>query len=336
MKINRKELLHVLNLVQPGLDKSETVEQSNTFVFQDEQVFTFNDEVAVIVDYKTDFEGAVQAEELYKLLSKVPEEEMELVGSENELKVKGKKARAGIRFNSEIELPIEEIGKPKKWHELPENFLEGLQMCVFSTATTGLASVLGCVHVKDDIVESCDDFRLTEFVMSAELNEEDELLIPAGPAKHLIANKVTEYATTDGWLHFRDGDGLRFACRTIDGDFPDLEDLLKVSGTQVTLPDDLKPMLDRAGIFTTEEFGKNERVDIEMKKGALIVSGEGPAGWYKERTKVKFSSDTGIKFAVQPRFLIQVVDLLDTVLIGKSKLLLKGDGFKHVVALLGE
>ena len=46
MKINRMNLLNVLESVHPGLSKRDMVEQSACFVFQGGRVITFNDEIA--------------------------------------------------------------------------------------------------------------------------------------------------------------------------------------------------------------------------------------------------------------------------------------------------
>ena len=77
MIINREELLKQLESVLPGLSTREIIEQSSCFIFKDETVNTYNDEIACSQKSVLKIEGAVQALPFISLLRKLKEEELE-------------------------------------------------------------------------------------------------------------------------------------------------------------------------------------------------------------------------------------------------------------------
>ena len=56
MEVNREGLLEILQRVQPALADVEMLEQSRSFVFTNERVYTYNDEIAISHPCQMDFE----------------------------------------------------------------------------------------------------------------------------------------------------------------------------------------------------------------------------------------------------------------------------------------
>ena len=106
MKINREELLKVLDAVAPGLATKGLIEQTQSFIFKDGFVMTYNDEISIRHSFTGPFEGAVKAVELHQLLNKTKEKELEFEATQNELLIKGKRTWAGIRLEEKISLPL--------------------------------------------------------------------------------------------------------------------------------------------------------------------------------------------------------------------------------------
>ena len=106
MIVNRKELLNVLQKVKPGLATKETIEHTTGFIFYDNRVFTYNDEVAVSHPIDVGFEGAVIAKEFYDMLDKMVDDEIEIGPSEGTLRITGKRAKGGVKFFMEIKMVI--------------------------------------------------------------------------------------------------------------------------------------------------------------------------------------------------------------------------------------
>ena len=167
MKIKRQELINVLSLVNPGLAQKAIIEQSECFIFQGGRVFTFNDEVAVSHPLELDVEGAVNGKKLLDTLKKGADEEVDIFVEGGMLRLHGKKSRVGIKMDEDVKLPFAEVGENAKaaWATLPEDFCAAVRFCLFSTSRDASRPLLTCVHVKDGVAESCDNFRLTRYEM---------------------------------------------------------------------------------------------------------------------------------------------------------------------------
>lgn len=330
MEINRAYLLQVLTAVQPGLAAKELIQQSNTFVFKDDTVVTFNDEIAVHHPLEDiDFEGAVQAEELLKLLKRLSGDTVELTADGGELKVKCGRSRSGIRLEEEIALPLDAIEWPEEFWQLPEAFLPSLGRCLFTVSNDMSKPVLTCVHLEGAIIQSCDNYRLTRCTLDEDFFDEPRLL-PGVAGQKLIGYKPIEFGVTEGWLHFRNEQGVVFSCRAYQDDFPNVSGLLDVEGESVTMPAELEGILDRAEVFSKAEFTQDERVSVLLQPKRLTVKSQGISGWFEESSPLKYRGEE-IEFQVHPGFFKDVIKILDEVTIAEGRIKLNGEGFEHVV-----
>ena len=230
MKINRLALLKALEAVKPGLARSLVIEQSTCFVFIDGVVCTFNDEISVSHPVDVDFEGAVPAKEFYDMITKVKKEELELTVSAGTLLLVGGTAKAGIRLEEEIELPIHELGMPEEddWIDLPDNFCEAVKFCLFSVSKDADKDILKNVFIERSKVISCDNNRITEYDLGKAAAKcfPLPLLIPSNAAKSIVDYEPIEYAETEGWIHFRNENEALFSCRIIEDEYPDFSEFL--------------------------------------------------------------------------------------------------------------
>lgn len=329
MDVDRKKIIEILNSVRPGLAASEVIEQSTSFVFQGGMVYTYNDEIAVSREIGFDFDGAVQAKEMFDLLNKMKDEKVQIFIYKGELIVQGAKIKAGIRINTEIQLPPLDIADDEEWYDLPNEFSDALRLCIFSAAPESVSAVLNSIHVKDNFIESCDNFRLTRYYFQDDI--ERELLIPSYSAK-IISNYVfSSFCVADGWIHFHsEATGLQLSCRTYDEAYPNLEDILDVEGSDVELPKELSEMIDRSGIFSVKDDAS--LVDIEIGNNQCIVKSENDKGWIHEKTPIK-AKGVEFGFSMSPSILKDILRLTSTAVLGDKSLKFTTEEFDHIVTL---
>ena len=334
MKINRQQLLNVLKLVQPALAAKEIIEQSTSFLFLQGSILTYNDEIAISHPFDLGLEGAVKAEELVKLLSKLKDEELELEVTENELLIRGKRSKAGIRLEAEISLPVADIKTPEKWVPLPKDFSEAVSFCLFSASREMSKPVLTCLHAKGDVVESCDNFRLTRYKLESHI--QGKILLPATAAKVLCKYAPVEYGLLDGWAHCRNADQVSFSARVFEGDYPNLDPFLSLKdGEEITFPGDLGEMLERAGVFSIADFAQDEQVQITLEKRHMTIRGEGSVGWFEEKCPIRRSRHELLQFSTHPEFLQQMLKHVSRTTVGgaEGRLLIEGDKWSHMIVL---
>ena len=72
--INRKKLLKELESVKKGLSAKDLIEQSTTFIFKNQKIVTYNDEIFAMTPTDVEIEGCVKADSLMQLLSKIKDD----------------------------------------------------------------------------------------------------------------------------------------------------------------------------------------------------------------------------------------------------------------------
>lgn len=330
MKIKRTDLVTACKAVMSGVAVKELITQSSNFVFDQDRVFSFNDEIAVSHPIKVGFTGAVPAKEFLAFINKTKADEISLTVKDSELLIVGSKAKAGLRLEQDITLPIDDIGEPEDWTELPSPFNKAVGFCLFSASKDESKAILMNIHVKGQYAESCDNYRITRYDMGKASASAfpNELLIPAFAAKDIITHEPTEYAVTDGWLHFRNDDDVVFSCRTIVDTYPDFEPYLVCEGEVLEFPQSISEIMDRADVLSD-----GERVSIILEEDFITVCTENQAGWFEESIEAKYKGKDA-EFEIQPEFIKSILKHKGKAKINEKVLMFESDLFKHVVQLL--
>lgn len=330
MLVNREKMLQVLESVSPGLAARELIEQSGCYVFTNGKVCTFNDEVACsIASPLTGVEGAVVAKPLIELLSKLPEDELEVTVGEGRFCVKGKGRRAEIVLEQEVKLPIASVEDPGEWTKLDPDFLEGLGI-VSAVAAAGRDAnfVLTCVHLHPDHLEACDNFQAVRYPVKTGVAT--SCLIRQSAAKNVPSLGMTELAVGDAWVHFRNAVGLQFSCRRWQEQYEDLNPIFEMEGSPMTLPGGLAEAVDKAKIFSSDNT-ESDQVFVRLKDGKLLIRGEGSSGKYEEMRKVAFDGEAS--FMIAPKLLVEITKRTQDCSIGQGRLKVSTGRFVYVSCL---
>ena len=336
-KVNRESLLRRLQSVSPGLTPKEGINQSDCFVFTDNEILTFNDEVACrIRNPVKGIKGAVKAAPLLAILAKLPDEEVSLSMKNDNLMVKGK-GRSGIAMEAEILLPVEGIPKPTKWTKLPDGFSEAIGLVHHCASPDERRKFsLSLVHfqntTKASFVESSDNVQMCRWTFKGKFLT-DEALVKKVAIAAVSQFGVVEVAQSTGWICFRNVNKLVFACRTYSEHYPEFDEFLKGKGQEIHLPKSLAKVVDRASIFTKEsEFN---RVKVQLKKDKVIIRGEGPHGHHEEPESVEYTGPE-MTFRISPEILSEVINKYPDCKVDGKHLRVDGGSYKYVSCLEDE
>ena len=334
MQVQRKELIAALEEVKPGLASKDILAQSTSFVFTKEGITTFNDEISVYKPFKSGFEGAVRANELYSLLAKIKDDSIEVESTGAELIVKwGKKSKAGIRMEAEIMLPLEEVDiEHADFIKLPDNFLKAISIASYCAAKDLSKPHLTCVCINEGNVVASDNFRIIMVDFNSKLDT-DQILLPASVVKFLVKYDVKKLSHSPGWVHFHTEDGLVFSARVLAGDFPEVDQYFAIKGHELQFPAGIIEILDKAGVFTGSSVN-GDFISIAVEDRVMLIKGEGDYGWLEEPANCKYKGEK-IEFQVDPSFLKDILKDLRQCIVGEGTLLFEGENFKHIVSLVG-
>lgn len=336
MKINKAELQNALEKVKSGLANKEIIEQSTSFAFMQNKVVTYNDEISISHPVSDlDVTGAVKAQELYQFLSKINKDEIDIEWADNQVKITAGKSKAGLIFQEEIKLPIDEVGGIGDWQSLPATFIDALKFCRTSCSKDMNRPVLTCIHIRQDgFVEASDGYRVTRYDLDDKLPIET-FLIPASSVNELIKYDITQVAEGSGWVHFKTEDNTVFSCRVFQDNYPEADEVLKVEGKDINLPKNLSEALDRAQIFTKTDFSYDSLVALNIDDKKLTISAEADSGWFEETVNIRYEDDP-ISFKANPDFLSDMASRMQNCIVGEDRLKFQADDWVHVMALTSE
>lgn len=347
MKITREELLSKLKKCLPGVDKEIGLLQgSDTFVFKNDTVLSYNDYISVTIPFPSDLSCAVPATAFYKAVNSFRAKEVEITKDESKLTLKC--GRAAVEFPLMDEriyerfiriLPADAI-----WNDLPDHFVELIKMGIIknNTATEGIfvhgKHLLGTNQVT--IVDIGLDRTLDRFWIKNKVALE---LIKLGT--------LEKYCMNASWIHFKSGD-LTFSCRKLmDENYPE-EQLFKVldahdiSGatSNGTLPPDLLDALKRASIFSNEDIAENAKiVHCSLVDKELTIASARSTGSFKETLDIERGGDDNVVWSLDVEQFISALqrggDSVKFYIVKKGTggaIVLVGDGWRQAIGLIKE
>jgi len=334
MKIKKEELKKALEIVKPGLANKEVIEQSTSFAFINGYVKTYNDEISI--SHPINIIGvncAIKAEELYKFISKIKNEEISIELEKESLVLKAGKATAGFLLENEIKLPVEdEIVVPKKWKPISERFIELLKFVAMSSSSDLTDPKLTCVHVSNQgYIEASDNYRICHAKIDVPT---ESFLIPADSVNIVVKLKPNKISISNGWVHFKTEDNTVISCRTFNELYVDTTKILKSAkkGIEINLPKNLNEILERAIIFSKKENIMAESITISIDANSLLVESKSETSWFKEKSKVAYDGDA-ISFELTPHLLKDIVNQTDVCLLNNAILYFKGEDWTYITTV---
>lgn len=310
MTISRKELLESLKRAMPAIETGTTTLQgADSFVFHDGKIFSYNDSIAVYVPLATtglvdeDIEGAVHADEFFKVISKFSADEINFSVTENNTwilkcgKAKVEMTLMDFDFTTRLQgvTPDENA-----WVKISDEFVNGLGICKMAVNKTPLAGI----YIKDKTIVSTDGYQINKFEM-----KETEL-----PTFWISDNSVTELLKLSGlvemqlqgtWAHFKSSDGVVFSIKTLQAEkfpFDRVIGLLDTSKPKegdfhAMFPMELFGAIDRADSFAID-ISERSVVRLVLSNQNIEVSAERTSGKYSE--KVAWGEGVEFKETIEP------------------------------------
>lgn len=329
MKIKKIELHKALEIVKPGVTNKEVVEQSTTFAFMNGRVVTYNDELSISHPIEgLDITGAVKAEELYKLLTKLKGDDIEVTMQKNELILSQGKIKAGLTLHAEITLPVDSIGNIGEWVDLPEDFYTHLKFATPVCGTDMSRPVLTCVHIRQDgVFEASDGFRLV--VCKGQEIDIPDFLLPAALAMEVLKMTPFQIATGAGWIHFRTQEETIISCRIYSEKYPNIERILQIEGDVLVFPKTMSELIDRAEVFSKRAHILDESIEITIGNKRLKIKSASDTGWYEEESAIRYAGEE-ITFGITPNLFKNIFAQVQEAVLSKDKIKFTGANWVYI------
>jgi len=320
MIVNREMFFRKMQSLMPGILSRETVEQTSCIVFTENgKAMSFDEEVLIQVDNPVpEIVGAIKAKPFLGLLSRLTDDEISLERSATGLDVRtATKKKANFRMDSKVVLPVDQVEEPDYWRELDPCFSEAVSLVHSCAGGQESEFELTCVHIHPEWLEASDKIQAARYPMDTGV--EEPVLVRAASLKKILGFDMREISETEGWVHFRNLDGVQMSVRRNVKQYYNLSKFLVADGTKsITLPGGLGEGVGRAEIFSTDSVAGNWII-IDLRPGAIIIEGTGPFGNYKEMQDVIYTGDP-IKFAISPRIFTELVKKSTEARVDNTKL----------------
>ena len=294
MTIQKTELLKKLALCMSGIEKGNPILQgADSFIFYKDRIFAYNDMISVSVPIENtemlseNLEGAVRAEEFFKIINKMPNEEIQFeISDKDSWVLKSGKARAELALiEFDYERRLNEIQITDDWIELDDDFITGLNVCKMAKNTTPLSGTF----IKDKYIMSTDGYQINRFEMKdCELPEfwvSDKSM--AELLKFTKLNKFQKNPASN-WVHFKSENDVVFSLKTlVTSKYPfdkccalidsiDFTNLIKGK-----FPNEIKSVIERASVFNVN-LEQHSAIKLIIGKEGIEVASENAIGNYSE------------------------------------------------------
>ena len=334
MKFNKEHLLTALTHVNVGVAAKQIVSQADSYIFKEGSVYTFNDEIAVSHTIEHELTGAVHADTLYALLTKINDPIIDIEIVDDAMIIKSKKGKATLKSDEKQTLPLDTVGDAGDWYDLPDNFNHLMSFVLMSVSKDLATPILTCVHWTSEYVESCDNFRLTRTLIDTP-DLDSSILIPGNTLTQMIFYEPTQYSIANDWAHFKTADGSTFACRVFEGDYVDLDDVYELPGTDTILfTNAMQDLLERVSVLADTDVSNNTKAVVDVKDSMATVTASNTYGEMVERTRVKCKVDLSFDLRIETLQHIMKYYKKAVIADDRSSLKFSDDTIIHIISLI--
>lgn len=331
MKLDRERLLNDLQVVRPGLDAREFIEQSSYFVFQDGMVMTFNDKVACRKPVSLPITGAVEATLLLTVLKHCGGEEVDIrANGQGKLEIHAQKQSFSLKSDSEVFLPIERVEHPEHWDRLPSGLLSAISKVLPCVGTDESKFLLTCVHIHPEYVEACDNVQMMR--CSIKTGAPKPVHVRGDSLQHVMACAVDEVAWTKQWIHFRSKTtGLIISCRCYSEEYPKLDEYLGFKGHRLRFPAELAKAIERVSCFS-----RNKRdfiLRVAVSSDTMCLKGEHDSSCAEENIEIHGYEGPPFEFTIPAEVFMRICKKYPHADIAKDRLTVSGDGWEYVAVI---
>ena len=333
MKIETKTLKSQLDKVMIAVgERNSIIEQMGHFIFNDDVILAYNGQLYCSIPFDSGLKASVNAQEFYKIISRT-EGEVEITVEENQLKVKGKKVKAGFNLIEENEiLPIittVEKQTDMDFLKLPDDFSTGVKLCCISAGKDDQGT-LACLKVEGNRLITCDSMRISVFEMNEKM---PDFFVKATAIREVVRNEITHYNISDSWINFLSKDDCVYSVRLVFGNYPDISTVTnsELQETSLVFPKEIKESVEMVSILD-----EDNKMYVTISESSILFRVQKEKGWIESDVALKEPSKMEAGFIINPFLLHKLVSSVDKVTIQLSErfLLCSAESFKQYIGLI--
>lgn len=319
-KILRSELLARLTRISPALSSSDVIPVATHFCFTGDDVFAYNDQIAMSMALSTDFTGAVPGKVLLSLLNNSSAEKVEMVQEGNNLVIKAASSKWDLAVMPPDQF-IFEMPSPASGKAFPlmlGNFTDGLKSCLRSVTKDPEQNGVTLVgHDKGVTLYALDDNTISRARLVFEGNIfKRRVLLPEAFCRQFInihenesrfEIRVDKDNDKRGYA-LATGSGVTLFGRLLDPSTQiEFATMIKqyvpddYKGKLVAMPDKLASILDQAMVIM-DNSDEHAATTITVNQGKASFHTQSKRGIVNDHMNIDKAHDD-VRIKIDPRYL---------------------------------
>lgn len=338
MVVDLTELDALLDVLKGGAST-----KSNSFdllYFSKNRISTFNDEVAVSVDFAFDSVMLVPFSEFYNAVRKLNKTETRaemVLLDERTLLLKANRVK--FAFNLVLDSATEDrFGIPNEqldqvqWADLPDNFDEIITAAAACTSTNRQQYMLTCVYFERHDIFGAD---LTAAFWAEVPENLETMAITAKNIKTIAQVNPDRYACTKSFYHFKNSAyNCVLSVRKITGTYPDYKKFFDVRGVEVSYVQvEALRALDMASVMTSKDTMVTVTTKQATRDKYMHIEGVGTKGVARARFPVQIDTDVLPSFSAPPAVLKKCFEQASTFILSDTVLKCQTDTGSYIISL---
>lgn len=327
-----KEALN--NAYKHTTSNKNTEEKYHSFIFDKKRVITVNTNYSVEIPCETEIQAIAPSEETMKIISRLDSEKIIFQSKKTSISFKTPGVTGEIScYEWKDELLNIVGGKNIKWEKLPEDFNEGIKLCVFSASRDVTSVLFNAVYIKGHHIQSTDNFRISRYQLKDKMKT---LLLPLPSAVALINQETTHYSLEENQAHFKNKDGSAMHCRILEAsEYPDVTSFFELKKKdKFSMPSDLSKTISLVSVLAEGDFLLDKKIKVVIQKGIMKCRAENETGWIESSLKIK--TDKNISFMINPIFFLEILKLSSEAITDGKKIIFNMENFSHFMMLMDE
>jgi len=346
MKINKDEFLQALDKVVPGLAKKEIVKEMNYIVSEAGRLYSYNDKLAISVQFDTGVDFVVHGKNLYEAIKKSRAKNIEFEIEDDVLVCTIGKVvneipllKDDLIIKTHAHLNYEEV----TYVPLAEDFVKGLELCA-TCASKNLNNLYGLysIRITDQDIFATDQVRMLLYEVETDINT--TIFVPAEQVKTIKAFQpigIAEDFVSKNWVFFKNENedvlgiklfdvSKKFVSEERIYSFFDLpEDL-----PYFKLPKEIANDLAVVSVFSDEET-ENVNVNIS-KEGELSIVSESVKGFSELYDEIPDYKGEEITFDINPTLLLEMLKHSAKVLVSDYFICVQEENLTYLLAQMNK
>jgi DNA polymerase III sliding clamp (beta) subunit (PCNA family) len=331
MKIDRKELLRVLESCYPGIARTENVEQSDCYTFVPGGVIAYNEEICCFHAVPTQFNCAVPARPIIDTLRKLSEDEVDIELVEGRLMIKcpGMR-RIGITVHQDVVMNSENVERARTWIDVQPAFSDGLAMVADCAAKEAEQFAWTCVEISPKGLQATDGYQAMRY--KVECPVERSFLIRRESCTAVAGLGVAAIHIGDDWFGMKTYTGLEVYVRKYTDEFPDLSEVFNAECvSSLRFPPGLLDATQKALPFLADT-STGKQIVIRLKPKKMMIHASNMSGFYEEIRDIDYEGPSR-SFALNPKYIQNLLKYDTPCHLGQNTVKIRGDNVSLIASL---